>query len=223
MAGILPSQPVDAAGFPAVSAARSPAKRELVLTALVLLLLTALVFGPQVAHGGFYWDDWQNVANVHFAREPGVIGALDQSTERPVFGYRPGLTGLLVLEYKALGQHQHLFLAMAALFGAVTASALYLLLRTLGVAAREALVPAVLLLVFPWCDSTRMWNTASFDTLAVTFYLLGLTLAVRALRSGSRVLTAASLGLYLVAAWTYEVVTIAVLASVAVCLLVAPR
>jgi hypothetical protein len=68
-----------------------------------------------------------------------------------------------------------------------------------------------------------MWNTASFDTLAVTFFLLGLTLAVRALRSRSRALTAASLLLYLVAAWTYEIVTIAVLASVAVYWLVAPR
>src|SRR3954454_9296969 len=151
MAGILPSQPVDAAGFPAVSAARSPAKRELVLTALVLLLLTALVFGPQVAHGGLYWDDWQNVANVHFAREPGLIGALDQSTERPVFGYRPVLTTLLVLQYKALGQHVHLFLAVAALFGVSCGWALYLVLRELGLTAREAIFPAVLLLLFPWC------------------------------------------------------------------------
>src|SRR4051812_2767940 len=130
---------------------------------------------------------------------------------------------MLVLQYEALGTHKHALIALAVLYAVTTAWALYLLLRTLGLRAREAIVPAALLLVFPWCDSTRMWNTASFDTLAVTFYLLGLTLAVRALRSGSRGLTAASLGLYLVAGWTYEVVTIAVLASVAVYLLVAPR
>jgi hypothetical protein len=205
----------------------SPSRRELALAALAAIALAALVFGPQVAHGGFLWDDWQNAANVHFAREPGFLGALSQATERPVFGYRPVLTTMLVAEYRALGQHMHLFLAVAALFGASTAWALYRLLRTLGLAVREALVPAALLLVFPWCDSTRMWNTASFDTLAVTLYLLGLTAAVNALRAppGRRraLTTAGSLLLFALACWTYEIVTIAVACSVAVYLLVAPR
>jgi hypothetical protein len=202
-------------------------RRELALVALALLLLAALVYGPQVAGGGLYWDDWQNVANVHFAREPGLFGALDQSTERPVFGYRPVLTTLLVLEYKALGQHVHLFLAVAALFGVACGWSLYLVLRSVGLAAREAIAPALLLLLFPWCDSARMWNTASFDTLAVTLYLLGLAVAIRALRAppGRRrlLLTAGSAALYLAGCWTYEIVTIAVAASVAVYLLVAPR
>src|SRR3954449_7393495 len=207
--------PLDAAGFRRV-------RRELAIAALALTLLGALVYGPQVAHGGFYWDDWANAANVRFTGEPGLFGAIDQATERPVFGYRPVLTTMLVLQYEALGTHKHALIALAVLYAVTTAWALYLLLRTLGLRTREAIVPAALLLVFPWCDSTRMWNTASFDTLAVTFFLLGLTLAVRALRSGSRWLTAASLGLYLLAAWTYEIVAIGVLAAVAVYWLVAP-
>jgi hypothetical protein len=212
--------PVDTAGFP-------PVRRELALAAALLALLGAVVFGPQVAHGGFYWDDWQNAANVHFTQKPGLIGALDQATERPVFGYRPVLTGMLVLEYEALGLNKHLFLAVAALFGVLTGWALYLVLRMLGLTRGEAAFPAALLLVFPWCDSTRMWNTASFDTLAVTFYLLGLAVAILALRAppGRRriLLTGGSLLLYLLAAWTYEIVTFAILASGAVYLLVAPR
>jgi hypothetical protein len=220
VAGARVLAPVDTAGFP-------PVRRELVLAAALLALLGAVVYGPQVAHGGFYWDDWQNAANVHFTREPGLIGALDQATERPVFGYRPVLTGMLVLEYKALGLDKHLFLAVAALFGVLTGWALYLVLRTLGLTRIEAAFPAALLLVFPWTDSTRMWNTASFDTLAVTFYLLGLVVAILALRAppGRRrtLLTAGSLVLYLLAAWTYEIVTFAILASGAVYLLVAPR
>ena len=197
-------------------------RRDLTLAALFLTLLGAVTFGPQVVHGGFYWDDWQNAANVHFTPEPGLFSALDQATERPVFGYRPVLTTMLVVEYKLLGLHKHAFLLVAALFGVATAWALYLLLRTLGLRPPEAIVPSALLLLFPWCDSTRMWNTASFDTLAVTLYLLGLALAVRALRSGSRRLHAASLVLYLLAAWTYEIVAIGVLAAGAVYLLVAP-
>ena len=202
-------------------------RRELALAAALLAVLGAVVYGPQVAHGGFYWDDWQNAANVQFTQQPGLIGAFDQASERPVFGYRPVLTGMLVLEYEALGLNKHLFLAVAALFGVLTGFALYLVLRTLGLSRAEAALPAALLLVFPWTDSTRMWNTASFDTLAVSFYLLGLVVAILALRAppGRRrkLLTAGSLTLYLLAAWTYEIVTFAILAGAAVYLLVAPR
>ena len=130
-------------------AVRRPARRELTLAALALTLLGALVFGPQVAGGGFYWDDWQNAANVEFTPEPGLLGSLTHMTDRPVFGYRPVLTTMLVLQYEALGLNKELFLAVAALFGVSTAWAFYLLLRTLGVGVREAIVPAALLLVFP--------------------------------------------------------------------------
>ncbi len=200
-----------------------PRRRELALAFLALLLLGAVLFGPQVANGGFYWDDWQNAANTHFSRSPGLFGALERATERPVFGYRPVLTTLLVLEHKAFGTHAWLHLAMALLFGVLTAWALYLLLRTLGFGRLDSGAPAALLLAFPWTDSTRMWATASYDTLAVTLYLLGLGLAVRGLREGRRGLTVASLVLYLLASWTYEVVSVGVLASVALYLVVAPR
>jgi hypothetical protein len=210
-----------------ISSVRKPSRRELALAAVGMVLLAALVYGPQIAHGGFYWDDWRNAAGVQFTHEPGLFGAFHDATERPVFGYRPVLTTMLVVEYKLLGLDKHLYLAMAALFGALTAFALYLLLRSVGLRPRESLWPAALLLVFPWCDSTRMWNTASFDTLAVALFLLGLTVAVRALRAapGRRrlLLTAGSLCLYLLAVWTYEVVAIGVLAAVAVYLLVGPR
>ena len=188
-----------------------------------LLLLGAALFGPQVANGGFYWDDWQNAANTHFSREPGLFGALERATERPVFGYRPVLTTLLVIEHKAFGTHMWLHLAMALAFGVLTAWSLYLLLRTLGFGRLDSGAPAALLLAFPWTDSTRMWATASYDTLAVALYLLGLVLAVRGLREGRRGHTVASLVLYLLASWTYEVVTVGVLASVALYLVVAPR
>jgi hypothetical protein len=200
-----------------------PDRRELAVAAVGAAVLAALVYGPQIAHGGFLWDDWQNAANVRFTPDPGLLGAFSHALDRPVFGYRPVLTTMLVLEYEALGLNKELFLAVAALFGASTSWALYLLLRTLGVRALEAAFPAALLLVFPWVDSTRMWNTASFDTLAVTFYLLGLTVAIHALRSPSRAATAVSAALYLAACWTYEVLAFGVLASVAVYLTVAPR
>lgn len=200
-----------------------PARRELALAFVAFLLVGAALFGPQVANGGFYWDDWQNAANTHFSREPGLFGALDRATERPVFGYRPVLTTLLVLEHEAFGMHAWLHLAMAVLFGVLTAWALYLLLRTLGFGRLDSGAPAALLLAFPWTDSTRMWATASYDTLAVALYLIGLVLAVRGLRERRQRLTVASLVMYLLASWMYEVVTVGVLVSVALYLVVAPR
>jgi hypothetical protein len=205
----------------------TPSRRELAVAFLALLLGGAAVFGPQVADGGFYWDDWQNSANVHIAGDPGLFSSLDRGTLRPVFGYRPVLTVMLVVEHWVLGQDKHLHLAMAVLFGVLTAWALYLLLRTIGLGRLDSAVPSALLLAFPWADSTRMWATASFDTLAVALYLLGAVLAVRGLRAPPGrprvLLTGVSLALYLMASWTYEVVVAAVLASVALYLAVAPR
>jgi hypothetical protein len=205
-------------------AVTTPSRRELAVAFLALLLLGAALFGPQVADGGFYWDDWQNAVNGHVAGDPGLFTSLDRGTLRPVFGYRPALTVMLVVEHWALGGDKHLHLAMALLFGVLTAWALYLLLRVCGLGRLESAPPAALLLIFPWTDSTRMWATASFDTLAVALYLLGATLAVRALQGrAGRGAVVASLALYLVASWTYEVVSAAVLASVALYLCVAPR
>jgi hypothetical protein len=205
-------------------AVTTPTRRELAVAFVALLLAGAALFGPQVADGGFYWDDWQNSANVHVAGDPGLFSSLDRGTLRPVFGYRPVLTVMLVVEHWGLGQDKHLHLAMAVLFGVLTAWALYLLLRVAGLRRLDSAVPAALLLAFPWADSTRMWATASFDTLAVALYLLGAALAVHALRNPPRRgAVVASLVLYLLASWTYEVVTIAILASVALYLAVAPR
>jgi hypothetical protein len=200
----------------------TPSRKELALALAGFLVLGAALFGPQVARGGFYWDDWQNSANVHVTdADSSLFASLDRGTLRPVFGYRPVLTILLVVEHWALGEDPAPHLAMAALFGVLTAWALYLLLRTCGLAPLESCVPAALLLVFPWTDSTRLWATASFDTLAVALYLLGAGLAVSGMRR--RWPTIASLALYLVACWTYEVVSVAVLFSVALYLCVAPR
>ena len=198
-------------------AVTTPSRRELAVAFAGLLLLGAALFGPQVADGGFYWDDWQNSLNVHIAGDPGLFSSLDRGTLRPVFGYRPALTVMLVVEHWALGTGPAPHLAMAVLFGVLTGWALYLLLRTCGLSTLEAALPAALLLVFPWTDSTRLWATASFDTLAVALYLLGAVLAVR------RRFLIGSLALYLVACWTYEVVSVAVLLSVALYLCVMPR
>ena len=82
-----------------------PSRRELLLAFLAFLALAAALFGPQVADGGFYWDDWQNSANVHVAGgDSGLFASLDRATLRPVFGYRPALTVMLVVEHWGLGQ-----------------------------------------------------------------------------------------------------------------------
>ena len=194
---------------------------ESILAALGLAALGAAVFGSQVAHGGFYWDDWQNAADVHFAG--GFLDAFSQSAQRPVFGYRPVLTELLVLKHSLLDPSKPAEIAAAVGFGVLTAWALYALMRSLRAPRLESAAAAALLLVFPWADSTRIWPTASMDNLAAALFLLGALAAVAGLRRRSWWLAGVSALLYLAAIWTYEVAAAPILASVLLNLAVAPR
>jgi len=136
------------------------------------------------------------------------------------------LTELLVVKHSLLGTSKSLNDAAGVAFAALTAWALYLLMRTLRAGRVESGAAAALLLVFPWADSTRVWPTASMDTLAVALYLLGAVVAIRGLQAVSRRragwLAAASIALYLAAAWTYEVTIVAILLSVLLYVLAAP-
>ena len=70
-------------------AVTSPTRRELAVAFVALLLLGAAIFGPQVADGGFYWDDWQNAVNVHVAGDQGLFSSLGSS---PMSARKPSST-----------------------------------------------------------------------------------------------------------------------------------
>jgi hypothetical protein len=182
-----------------------------------LSVVALLVYGPYTLRGGFYSDDWNFAADYEAASADGFFAGvgnlLDISVSRPVgtvyaaarselFGLDP--TGHLVLA-AALG------LAVAVLF--------YAVLRALGMQPLHAGPVALLTLLFPLADSTRLWATGSAASLAVCLYLGGVLLALAALsRHGPAavVMHAVSVALYAGSLVTYEFTLVPVLLSVLV-------
>ncbi len=75
-------------------------------------------------------------------------------------------------------------------------------------------VIAALALLFPWSDSIRLWSTASLNSVAVCFFLVGLILALRGLeRRGwmSLAMHSAAVALYILSVLTYQVAAAAAL------------
>lgn len=195
------------------SAPALPSTRELAICATGLLLLGALVFGSHVAHGGFYWDDWENAATTRYEYQAGFLGPLDLRQ----FLYQPGLALLLPVPHALFGLHPGLHLALAIVLAALMSLALYALLRTGGMERPYAGAIAALVLVFPWSDSTRLWATASINNVAVSLCLVGAVLGMLGLAARgrrARRLTAASVALYVASVLTYSVAAVFALLSV---------
>lgn len=199
-------------------------KKELGVAAALLALLGLVAYGYHVAHGSFYIDDWANAASYHFADPPRYWNAVSEI--HAVIGGRPVMTLLLPLPHALFGVHPVPFLILAALLGVATALCLFALLRTLEMPAVHAGAISALALLFPWADSLRLWPAASLNTIAVIFFLLGLTLALRGFghpgRRGTAMHAGASL-LYLLSVLTYEVTAAAALLAGLLYLGRAPR
>src|SRR5438093_6808841 len=193
--------------------AAGPASRlELALAALWFAALGAAVYGAHVAHGGFWLDDWSNAAAYQFADRPRYLDTV-RGLEA-YLGGRPLLALVIPIPYALFGMHSSLHLALAVALGVLTSWLFFLLLRTLRLPVLHAAIVASLALVFPWADSLRLWATAGLNDLAVVFYLLGATLALRGLDVRGRrsvVLHAAAVALYVLSVLTYEAAAIAAL------------
>ncbi len=182
-----------------------PARGELALAALLLLAVGAGAFGSHVLHGGFYWDDWENAASSRYPPAEGfALGGLELS----LFAYRPVHALGLWVPHEIFGPSPTLHLALGLFMAVLASAALYLLLRTFRVEWLPAAAIAVLVLIFPWSDSGRLWATASINNLAIALYLLGTVIALRGLELDGREArrhTACALALYVLSVLTYEV------------------
>jgi hypothetical protein len=158
----------------------TPSAIELIVAALVLAAVGAVAYGAYIAHGGFYVDDWADLAGYHFAHSPQFWTSV--SDLHQTLGGRPMLALLLPIPNAVFGVHPAPYLGLAAGLGALTSWCFYLLLRTLDMAPIPALAIGVLALLFPWSDSIRLWPTASMTTLSVCFVCLGAVLALHGLR-----------------------------------------
>lgn len=178
--------------------------REFALACTALAVVGILAYAPHILNGGFYLDDWANGAGA--LRPPGGPGmghAL--SYFRQITLYRPVLVLYVPLTYFVLGTHMAYQLAWAAILAIAVATLIYGVLRTLGVPWVHAGVMSSLSLVYPWFDSTRLWETAGQASLSIMFTAAGLWLALVVMRGRSPRYHAGPALLYLLSILTYEV------------------
>jgi hypothetical protein len=173
---------------------------ELMLATGLLWLVGAGVFLSPVIHGGLYADDWSRGAVYRFPTQ-GHLSDFTSIDPRPVHAL------YLLLTFAVLGLHARAQLSVAIALGLLASTAFYALLRSLGVDRLLAWLLAVMALLFPNSDATKLWPAASAGMLSVTFCCAGLLLALHALRDRGRRALALHLGasvLYALSIMTYE-------------------
>jgi hypothetical protein len=179
--------------------------RELALAWIGLGLLSAIVFLPHIFDGGFYLDDWSDAAaTLHPSGGSGFFSALSYFNDLLHSG-RPVLILFIPLKYILFGTNVHLLLGLTVLLAFLASALFYGVLRITGVPWYHAWVISALAVVYPWFDSTRLWESANPITLAIVLALAGLWLALAGLSRDSWRLHAIAAALYLLSMLTYEV------------------
>jgi hypothetical protein len=198
-------------------------RRELWIAAGLLLLAGCVMYVPHVVNGGFTVDDWGHAATGRYFRE-GILAHYWAFTDN-----RPVLVAYVPLTFILFGPHAWVHLAWSLLLAVGLSTALYTLLRRLGMASRHAGAIALLVLLFPWSDTARFWATASHINLGITFGIAGVLVAFRGfdqLEAGRShrelALHLGAVALYALSVLTYEIAGVVLLFAGALYLTRAP-
>lgn len=169
-----------------------------------LALLAFVAYLPHLRNGGFYLDDWSDVAGTFYP--PGgrsLANTLDYFAA--LFPYRPGLIIYVPFKYWLLGDSPPRQLALAVGLGVMVAFLVYGILRRFRVPWWHAWMIAALLVVYPSFDSVRLWEAASLPSLALVFALGGIWIALVGVDRRSWPLHGVAAALYLISILTYEI------------------
>src|SRR5262249_48179473 len=189
---------------------------------LVLIVVGLIGYAGHIRNGGFVYDDWANSALYHYPSSPGFSGAVSDYWD--LTSYRPVLAIYIPVVEAVFGYHMGFHLAWAFLLGVGMSVSLFFLLGALGLPRVAAGTIAVLVLLFPASDATRLWAVSSAASLAIILYCLGALLALRGLRGPGRgwLAHAGAVALYALSILTYEIAAGPILLSVLVYRRVAP-
>jgi hypothetical protein len=191
----------------------APAWQELLAVVVLLSGTGALVYASHIQNGGLYSDDWAFASVAENAGSP--FQAFDSLDD--VVGFRPLGVISLVARFTLLGEHTKWHMAVVLASTVLLCSVIYLFLRTLRTEPVHAGAMALLVLVCPYADATRLWATGSGANLAISAWLLGVVLALRGLETTDRrkaiALHAAAVTLYLVSLLQYEIAYAAIVGT----------
>ncbi len=199
-----PTQAVPAEGTSDAQRSRRLSWREAGIAILALLIVGALAYLPHLRHGGFYLDDWSDVAGTFYPPGGRSLGNT-LSYFGNLFPYRPALILYIPLKYFVLGADPAAQLSLAVALAVAVAFLLYGLLRFFAVPWYHAWTIAALTIVYPCFDSVRLWEAASLPTVAMLFAFGGIWLALIALDRRSWPLHLCAAALYLISILTYEI------------------
>ena len=185
--------------------------REIAVVFVALGLVAIAALWPVLGETGFYNDDYSYAQGSVFA--PSFWDAV---RVHDYLSFRPLQMLYWPLAFRGLGTgygtHQALLIGFAVLESALV----FAVARRFGVAPIHAAVVAILVLLSPAADATRMWPAMSANVLAVCAWLGGLLVALAGLeREGwrGRALHAGALTLYLGSILLYEIAATLILAS----------
>ena len=173
---------------------------------LALALLTIFLYGGTVPHLGFYYDDWaffSAMQDAHTHWWPDLF----QACRTVDSAGRPGGCVYHSFVFMVLGDHIKAYHLMSIAYLITGSSLLLVLMRRCGMPWKWALAVACAYVVYPGSDATRLWPTSSGAQSLFIEYIVGVLLAIAALkRTGRRAaaLHVASFAIYFWLAFTYE-------------------
>lgn len=180
-------------------------RSEILLSAALLTALGLAIYLPHIVNGGWYIDDWIFIAQMSEAGD--VLNAFQVISAG---SHRPGLAISLSLFHAIGQQNPEAYLTIGALLAAAQGWLFFLAMRTLRLRPAIAATAAVIFLVLPVVDSTRLWLAAFPIQVAGILYLLGVLTALRGIANttGRRAVAwhAGAAVFYLAAVLTYELV-----------------
>lgn len=183
----------------------APGRREILIATALLTLLALAIYLPHMIRGGWYVDDWIDIAQL-----TETSGLIDGYHAMKVASYRPGLAFTLSAVYSVAEQTQWAYLLIGALLAAAQSALFYVVLRRLGLRGPIAATAAAIFVVLPCIDASRLWYAAFPIQVAGILYLGGLLIALHGLRNavGRRAVAwhAGAAILYFAAVLTYELV-----------------
>ena len=189
--------------LPTIAPRPVPSTRALAGFWSVVAVITVVTYWPQIAHPALYRDDWQfawsQLTHPHDFLAYALRDAV--SHNRPIY--------VLVnhLLTACCGTDARALLLIGLLIDTLECIAAFVLLSVLGMGRWRSGLVAALVMIYPLADSTRLMSAMATTTIGVSFYLVGATLAIRALAKPareSRCLHGAAIAFYLLSLLTYE-------------------
>jgi hypothetical protein len=196
----------------------SKSGQQLAVVMLLLSVAGAAVYGSNALHGGFLSDAWATRASYVFVPEPGFFAGISRFMEEPNISVRPLLAVYLAGLNAVLGGHMGFWLSWLIVTNVAMCVCLYLLLRRLSLAAIDAAMVSVLVLLFPAAGALRLWAAMVASPMTITLALLGFLLALVAFERTNRpvrlALHGASLLFFVASVLLYELMLPVMLLSV---------